>query len=185
LIEKTHKTNLVCMDIARHHASRGLTTSRGKRKLSHNDEPSNTIETVTKSATDAPGPEDTSFAAITRHLIDFANNTGLPEPNNNEHDPLHPSLAPILTLQASAAIQQCSRRPARTCIDLKDVFDFTVSDNGLDFYWKGGELNLEKQRVSVEQYHIDELGLDVGQSLEALPLGSAAASGSNASSSST
>jgi hypothetical protein len=58
-----------------------------------------------------------------------------------------------------------------------------VSNNGLDFYWKGGELNLEKQRVSVEQEHIDELGLDVGQSPEALPLGSATSS-SNASSSS-
>jgi hypothetical protein len=58
-----------------------------------------------------------------------------------------------------------------------------VLNNGLDFYWKGGELNLEKQRVSVEQDHIDELGLNVGQSPEALPLGSAASS-SNASSSS-
>jgi hypothetical protein len=50
------------------------------------------------------------------------------------------------------------------------------------FLLEGGELNLEKQRVSIEQDHIDELGLDVGQS-QALPLGSAASS-SNASSSS-
>jgi hypothetical protein len=90
--------NLVHMDIARDHASHGLTTSRGKRKLGHNDEPSNAVETVTKSVTGAPGPEDTSFAAITRHLIDFADNADLPEPNNNECDPPHPSLAPFLTL---------------------------------------------------------------------------------------
>lgn len=45
-IEKTHKTNVVCMDIAHEHARLGLTTSRGKKKLGHNDEPSNTPETV-------------------------------------------------------------------------------------------------------------------------------------------
>jgi len=45
-VEKTHKTNMVRMDIARDHARLGLTTSRGKRKLGHNDEPSDTLETV-------------------------------------------------------------------------------------------------------------------------------------------
>jgi hypothetical protein len=181
-IEKTHKTNFVRMDIARDHASHGLTTSQGKRKLGHNDEPS-TIEMVTESATGAPGPKDMSFTAIAQHLINFMDDADLPKPNDNERDPPHPSLAPVSTLRAPAVIQQRSRRSARTCIDLKDVFDFTVSNNGLNFYWKGGELNLEKQRVSVEQDHIDELGLDVGQSPEALPLGSATSS-SNAPSSS-
>lgn len=106
-IEKTHKTNIVCIDIACDHASRGLTTSRGKRKLGHNDKPS-TIKTVTESATGAPGPEDTSFAVIAQHLINFADNADLPEPNDNERDPPHPSLAPVSTLRAPAAIQQRS-----------------------------------------------------------------------------
>ena len=95
LIEKTHKMNLVHMDIARDHASHGLTTSRGKRKLGYNDKPSNAIKTVTESATGAPGPEDMSFAAITWHLINDVDDTDLPEPNDNERDPPHPSLAPI------------------------------------------------------------------------------------------
>jgi len=56
---------------------------------------------------------------------------------------------------------------------LKDVFNFTNPASGLDFYWKGGELNLEKQGESVEQDHVDELGLDIGQ---AMPLGSTASS---------
>jgi hypothetical protein len=184
-IEKTHKTNIVRMDIARDHASRGLTTSRGKRKLGHNDEPINTVETVNQSATGAPEPEleDTSFTAIARHLIDDADDADLPEPNDNERDPPMPPLPPISTLQAPAAVQRRSRRPVRTCIDLKDVFDFTMSNSGLDFYWKGGELNLEKERVSIEQEHVDELGFDVSQS-QALPLGSTANSSNlNASSS--
>ena len=46
LSKKTHKTNMVRMDIAQDHARLGLTTSRGKRKLGHNDEPSDTLETV-------------------------------------------------------------------------------------------------------------------------------------------
>ena len=95
------------------------------------------------------------------------------EPDNNKCYPPLPLLLPVSTLRAPDAVQRRSRRPVRTCIGLKDIFDFTVSNSGLDFYWKGGELNLEKQRVSIEQDHIDELGLDVGQS-QALPLGSAA-----------
>jgi hypothetical protein len=55
-------------------------------------------------------------------------------------------------------------------MNLKDIFNFMVLNSSLDFYWKDGELNLEKQRVAVEQDHIDELGLNVGQS-QALPLG--------------
>ena len=84
--------------------------------------------------------------------------------------PLPPFL-PVSNLWAPDAVQRCSRRLVWTCImNLKDIFNFTVSNSSLDFYWKDGELNLEKQRVSVEQDHIDELGLDVGQS-RALPLG--------------
>ena len=41
-IEQTHKTNVVRMDIAREHARLGLATSRGKRKLGHNNEPGDT-----------------------------------------------------------------------------------------------------------------------------------------------
>jgi hypothetical protein len=55
-------------------------------------------------------------------------------------------------------------------MNLRDIFNFMVSNSSLDFYWKDGELNLKKQRVTVEQDHIGELGLDVGQS-QALSLG--------------
>jgi hypothetical protein len=80
LIEKTHKTNVVRMDIAREHARLGLTMSRGKRKLGHNDEPSDTPETVVTPAPGAPELDDTSFTAIAQHLVEFANDADLPEP---------------------------------------------------------------------------------------------------------
>lgn len=85
---------------------------------------------------------------------------------------------------APAAVQWGSQRLAWTCIDLKDVFNFMVLNSGLKFYWKGGELNLEKQRVSVKQDHIDELGLNVVGHSQALPLGSAPSSSNTSSSSS-
>jgi hypothetical protein len=158
------------MDIAREHARLGLATSQGKRKLGHNDEPGDTPKTVVTPAPGAPELDDTSFTAIARHLIEFANDADLPEPET-----------PVPSITVPATTNRRARQPARTCIELKDVFDFTNPASGLDFYWKGGELNLEKQGESVEQDHVDELGLDIGQS-QAMPLGSAASS-SNISSS--
>ena len=95
--------------------------------------------------------------------------------NNSVHqtcslDPSNPSLSIQAGMTVKSPVCDCSsatKHPTR-------LINPTVSNNGLDFYWKGGELNLEKQRVSVEQDHIDELGLGVGQSPKALPLGSAA-----------
>ena len=117
----------------------------------------------------APELDDTSFTVIARHLVEFVNDTDLPEPET----PIPSIPVPITTRRA--------QRPARTCIELKDVFDFTNPASSLDFYWKGGELNLEKQGESVEQDHVDELGLDIGQ---AMPLGSAASSSNMSSNSS-
>ena len=117
---------------------------------------------------------------IAQHLIHFANNADLPKPEDNIPTTPPPS---IWTIPAPPATQQRSRRPARTCIELKDVFDFTSSASGLDFYWKGGELNLEKQSEAVEQDHYDELGLEIGQS-QAMPLGSVASTSNTSSSSS-
>ena len=113
-IEKTHKTNVVRMDIAREHARLGLTTSRGKRKLGHNDEPSDTPETVAAPALGVPEPDDTSFRAIAQHLVEFANDANLPEPDT--------CVPPI---PVPATTNRRARRPARTCIELQDVFDFS------------------------------------------------------------
>ena len=55
-VEKTHKINIVRMDIHRRHASLGLLKCRSKRKLGNDDEP-----TVDESS-DA---EDDSFEAVT------------------------------------------------------------------------------------------------------------------------
>ena len=90
---------------------------------------------------------------ITRHLINFANNADLPEPEDD---------VPNLPIPGPVATQWCSWRLAWTCIELKDVFDFTSSASGLDFYWKGGELKLEKESEAVERDHYDKLVLDVG-----------------------
>jgi len=131
------------MDIARKHARLGLTTSGGKRKLGHNNELSNTLETVVTPAPGAPELNDMSFTVIAQHLVKFTNDADLPEPET-----------PVPSIPVPAT---------------------TNLTSGLDFYWKGGELNLEKQGESVEQDHVDELGFDIGQS-QAMPLGSAASS---------
>jgi hypothetical protein len=131
------------MDIARKHARLGLTTSRGKRKLGHNNELSNTLETVVTPAPGASELNNMSFTVIAQHLIKFTNDADLPEPKT-----------PVQSIPVPAT---------------------TNLTSGLDFYWKGGELNLEKQGESVEQDHVNELRFDIGQS-QAMPLDSAASS---------
>jgi hypothetical protein len=98
-IKKMHKTNMVHMDIARDQARLGLTTSQGKRKLGHNDEPSDTLETMVMPAPGAPDHEDMSFTVIAQHLIHFANDADLPKPKDDVPNPPLPSIPAPATTQ--------------------------------------------------------------------------------------
>jgi hypothetical protein len=148
-IEKTHKINVVCMDIHRRHASLGLLKCRSKRKLGDNDEPSST-------AVDEPSDaEDDSFEGLTQNLIDSAINDEAADATDGAEEATAPSSAPAVPNQ------QRTRRPARTQIPLASLFNFTQLDNGLDFYWKGAIRNLDADAAACELAFAQQEGFQV------------------------
>ena len=66
-VEKTHKINLVCMEIRCHHASQGLLTTCSKRKLGNNNNLGSTIE----NSSESDAKED-NFKNLVQDLIDLA-----------------------------------------------------------------------------------------------------------------
>ena len=91
-VNKTHKINVVCMDVQWCHAALGVLKTRGKRKLGHNDEP---LESTTE---DSPSDnEDKDFSAIVHNLIIAAINDRAAD-EAEDHDPSLPGTAvPINT----------------------------------------------------------------------------------------
>ena len=147
-VEKTHKINVVCMDIRRCHASLGLLKCRGKRKLGDDDEPSSTAVDE-PSDTDA---DDDSFEGLAQNLI----NSAIDDSAANEaEEATAPSSAPAVPNQ------QRTRRPTRTQIPLASLFNFTRLDNGLDFYWKGAIRNLDADAAACELAFAQQEGLQV------------------------
>jgi len=145
-VEKTHKINVVCMDIRRRHASLGLLKCRGKRKLGDDDEPSST-------AVDEPSDaEDDSFEGLAQNLIDSAINDEAADAADEAEEATAPSSAPAVPR---------TRRLARTQIPLASLFDFTRLDNGLDFYWKGAIRNLDTDAAACELAFAQQEGLQV------------------------
>jgi hypothetical protein len=136
-VDKTHKINVVRMDVRRRHAALGVLKTRGKRKLGHNDKP---LESTTE---DSPSDnEDEDFSAIAHNLIIAAiDNRAADEAE--DHDPSPPGTAvPINT--------QRGRRSTRTQMPLATLFDFNRLDSGLDFYWTGAVKNLDAEADACE-----------------------------------
>jgi hypothetical protein len=150
-VEKTHKINVVRMDIRRRHASLGLLKCRSKRKLGDNDEPSST-------AVDEPSDADTdddSFEGLVQNLINSAIDDSAADVANEAEEATAPSSAPAVPNQ------QRTRHPTRTQIPLASLFNFTRLDNGLDFYWKGAIRNLDADAAACELAFAQQEGLQV------------------------
>lgn len=143
-VKKTHKINIVRMDICRRHASLGLLKCRSKRKLGNDDEP-----TVDESS-DA---EDDSFEAVAQNLIGLADDTAA-DADTAANDISAAPAAATLNLQGT-------HRRSRTQIPLATLFDFTRLDNGLDFYWKGAIKNLDAEADALELAFVQQEGLQV------------------------
>jgi hypothetical protein len=146
-VEKTHKINLVRMEIRRRHASQGLLTTRSKRKLGNDNNPGSTIEDSSES--DA---EEDNFENLAQDLIDLAAND---EAANEAEEQSAPRsiIAPLN--------QQRARHPSRTQMPLAMLFDFNRSDNGLDFYWTGAVKNLDAEAEACELAFAQQEGLQV------------------------
>jgi hypothetical protein len=135
-VDKTHKINMVRMDIRRRHAALGVLQTRGKRKLGHDDNPA---ESTTE---DLPSDnEDENFGAIAHNLIIAAIDDRAADEAEDQYLS-SPALVPNST--------QRSRRPIRTQLPLATLFDFNRLDSGLDFYWTGAVKNLDAEADACE-----------------------------------
>jgi hypothetical protein len=133
-VDKTHKINVVRMDIRRRHAALGVLKTRGKRKLGHDDNPESTTE-------DLPSDnEDEGFGAIAHDLIVAAIDDRAADEADDRN--LFPPAVPNST--------QRSHRPIRTQMPLATLFDFNRLDSGLDFYWTGAVKNLDAEADACE-----------------------------------
>jgi hypothetical protein len=86
-VEKTHKINVVHMDIHRRHASLGLLKCRGKRKLGDDDEPSST---AVDEPSDADADDDSGLA---QNLINSAINDSAADVANEAEEATLPDHA--------------------------------------------------------------------------------------------
>jgi hypothetical protein len=121
-VAKTHKTNVVCMDIHRCHASLGLLKTCSKQKLSDDDEPACTTDNVPSDA------KDDDFEHLAQNLINMATADNAADAANEEEELL---ALPLVVVPHRAGHHTCTQIP------ITSLFDFTRSDNGLDFYWQG------------------------------------------------
>jgi hypothetical protein len=74
---------------------------------------------------------DLTFTGFAHRLVDMA----AADANDNVSEP-------TADVTRSVPFQ---RRPHRTQIPLSELFNYNLPDNGLDFYWKEGSKNLERQ----------------------------------------
>lgn len=167
-VDKTHKINMVRMDIRRRHAALGVLKMRGKRKLGHNDEP---LESTTE---DPPSDnEDKDFSAIAHDMIIAAIDDRAAD-EAEDRDPSPPGAAvPINT--------QRGRRPTRTQMPLATLFDFNRLDSGLDFYWTGAVKNLDAEADTCEHAFSQQDALQVADMQNASSMATSSCSGSSSS----
>lgn len=145
-VKKTHKINLVCMEIRRRHASQGLLTTRSKRKLGDNNNPGSTTGDL-PSKSDA---EEDNFENLAQDLIDLAANDEAANEAEEQSAPC--SITAPLN-------QQQARHPSHTQMPLATLFDFNRSDNGLDFYWTGAVKNLDAEAEACKLAFSQQEGL--------------------------
>ena len=115
-IKKTHKINVVRMDIHCCHASLSLLKCWSKHKLGDDGEPSSTTED------EPPDPEDDSFKGLAQNLIGLAIDDKTA--NTNEAADKAEDL-PVLPSVVVAPSQPCTHRPTCTQTPLATLFNFT------------------------------------------------------------
>lgn len=153
-VESVHKATVVKKHLQREHAALGLLHPRKKRKLDAAEPPAADVE--------APQEEDeedhSDFIALGETLIRDAN-----EEDNADEEDLDPP---------ARATANARRHTGRTRIPLRDLFKYlselSRGDStwaGLDFYWKEGMQNVQREVHASELMHQNQSGgNDVGPS---------------------
>jgi hypothetical protein len=139
--EKVHKTSVVKMDLQRSHTTAGLTAKRRKRKFGQDDK---WIQDETSELRPINSPmhgedgQSTDVHDLMNSLISDANVDDL------DGDPV-PTVAVPPSLLGS-------RTAAQRRIPLASLFSFAeLAPTGyLEFYWKGGLSNMEREVTAYE-----------------------------------
>jgi len=155
-VERVHNANVVKNHLHREHAKAGLTHIRKKRKLGFENHPSgdDTAESVPPHA-----DEDVSFREVGEGLIRDADAASEDLGEN--------ATVPVTTIPPNSSHSRTtSSRRTHTKIPLRNLFHYPGEDEqgwgsgvGLDFYWKGGLKNMEREVRAYELVYDAEAGI--------------------------
>jgi hypothetical protein len=145
-VAKTHKTNVVRMDIHRHHASLGLLKTCSKRKLGDDEEPACTADNAPSDT------EDDDFERLAQNLINMDAADEAADAADKEEEL---SALPRVVVPPRAGRHTCTQIPTTS------LFDFTRSNNGIDFYWQGAIKGLNAEADACEQAFVEQEGSQV------------------------
>lgn len=142
--EKVHKTGVVKMELRRTHVEAGLTHTRRKRAFGEIDSPEEPPQSTDSPAVHAD-ESDPDFRAVAQALVASATAAADADSDSPSDDPTEP---PPSRPQNAHPTQY---QP----IPLKLLFDYPVAATmhegvGLDFYWKGGLRNLDRELASYD-----------------------------------
>jgi hypothetical protein len=146
--QKVHKTGVVKTDLRRSHTEAGLTTTRRKRKFGADGDPSQDVAEDSIPLNNLSLSEDVEridVDELMEALIRDSDDDGQHEDN------------PLPTLTPPASLPQ-PRTAAQRRIPLALLFSFadTSSSACLDFYWKGGLKNMEREVVAYDLLNAGE-----------------------------
>ena len=148
--EKVHKTSTLKMDIRRAHVDAGFICPRCKRVFGEIDEADSELAEPS-----VPDTNNSDFNELTCQLVRDSETA-----DSNDDSvlnfipticvPPHPQHANSSTMEST----QWSRSPS-LLIPLKSLFDYSMTSNtnagaGLDFYWKGGLKNLNRELAAYD-----------------------------------
>jgi hypothetical protein len=159
-VEKVHKTSIIKTDLRRAHTAAGLTSKRRKRAFGQDDTPpqqspsSDSLAVAANSVAD----ENLDVRDLMNDLIRDANE----DANGDEDDTPTPT-------QAVPPTPRRSRTAGQRRIPLALLFSFVPGDlsstTPLEFYWKGGLKNLQRETAGYDMLH------DEGPEIAELPAG--------------
>jgi len=148
--EKVHKTSTLKMDLRRSHIEAGFIRPRRKRMFGEiDDADSEPAEAA------VPNAENSNFDDLTRRLVRASEAAD----EDDDSDDLH--IIPTIRVPPrpqpanSEPSTTVTQRPPSHLIPLKSLFDYTMDSDanagaGLDFYWKGGLKNLNRELAAYE-----------------------------------
>jgi hypothetical protein len=159
-VDKVRKTTVVGMDIKREHIDAGLIRPRAHRNFEAPTSSNTMPETASTDFEPSEFEDVLDFDQLAEQLIEEAAND-----TDSDSDTDDPSSAPVptpsltirLPVQAIQAALPDSTLPkpvSKTAIPLKLLFTFPADRNspstGMDYFWKGGIKNLDKEMEAYE-----------------------------------